>query len=194
MNTEAAAAGKRYWCEKSVYTITNQQLVDAVFPRARYICLFRNCLDQVDSAMQTLERDPSGQLYGYTQFIQNANNNTLHGLVDYWIWMTTNIMNYEAYNQTGCFRLRYEDLAQDSEATAKALFSFLAIDWEDDLLERVFLQQHKIGAGDHKITQTSRIETGSVGKSLQFSVADIDSQRIAQVNALHQQLGYAALS
>lgn len=193
MSSYTKAEEKDIWCEKSVFTIQHIKLIENVFPKAKYICLYRNCFDQVDSALDSFSTDPTGKAYGYTAYIQNANDKT-NGLVDYWLGMTTAILNYEKQNPKTCVRVKYETIASESETALRKLFKFIDVKWDKDLVDRVFSQHHKIGPGDHKILQTTEIKTSSINKKSQQQLSkNITPDRIQKINELHQQLGYSSL-
>lgn len=45
----AAQKGKAIWCDKSTMNINNLDILQQVFPDAKFICLYRNCMDLVYS-------------------------------------------------------------------------------------------------------------------------------------------------
>lgn len=185
------SAGKAWWCEKSVYTIDHFELIKSLYPNARFICLYRNCLDQVRSAIEVLQRyDPSGRIYGFTPFLINTQPNTEAGLVDYWISKTTGIMDVETKYPQSCFRITYESLVERRESTFDALFDFIGLDWSPDLLEKVFKVHHQVGPGDPKIVNTASIHLNSVGRGKEINRARISVDRVKSINKIHQRLGY----
>ncbi len=184
---------KSIWCEKSVRTLPEMSLIHQVFPNAKYICLYRNCLDQVSSALDIVNADTDMGDYGFDPFIKNANADVINGLVDYWIWMVSASLNYEQFNPKQCFRLPYEAIVNDTENLLKALFKFLGVAWDEQLIDRIFTQERKIGRGDYKIIDTQKIEKSSVGKKT-LDVQKISPDRIAKINQLHKAIGYELIS
>src|SRR5918996_23135 len=47
MQRYARAKGKRMWCEKTTENLQYLRFLCDVFPDAKYICLYRNCMDVV---------------------------------------------------------------------------------------------------------------------------------------------------
>jgi protein-tyrosine sulfotransferase len=190
MNEHANQLGKRVWCEKSVYTIDRIADIDFVFPNARYICLYRNCLDQVYSALETLEQHPKGEGYGYAPFLSREPENPVDALVDYWCAKTSAILSFEQSKPSQCFRLRYEDLVLESNAQLERLFRFLGSYWKTDMLDSIFTKSRRGGPGDHKILQTDRILTSSIGRGKELGNQNISANLLNNMNILQTALGY----
>ena len=89
---------KPVWCEKSVFTIDGIDLIKTAFPDARYVCLYRHCLDQVTSALETLGHHPTGRGYGFDPFLDQEAASPISGLVDYWRAKTSEILIFEREN------------------------------------------------------------------------------------------------
>lgn len=181
---------KVVWCEKSVFTVDNVGLIGEIFPDARYICLYRHCLDQVQSSLETLENFPTGREYGLDRFLERAPENPVDGLVAHWQAKTAAILKFEKENRKQCIRLRYEDIAVDSKVQLSRLFDFLDAHWDEGMLDTIFTSARRGGAGDHKIMKTNKILTSSVGRGNNLDVQSIPPDRIESANRLLRELDY----
>ena len=186
--------GKQVWCEKSVYTIDAIGMVQFAFPEARYICLYRTCLDQVGSALETLKNYPSGREYGFAPFLSRSPGNPVDALIDYWCTKTSAILRFEQDNPGQCIRLRYEDLVLESNAHLERLFGFLGSYWDRQMLDLIFTRSRKGGPGDHKISHTDRILMSSLGRGAEIGVQNISADRLEKMNPLLETLGYDTVS
>jgi len=181
-------SGKKLWCEKSISTVVHIGIIKRVFPRARFICLFRNCMDFVQSALQT---GALGVGYGYEEYINSRDpHRTVDSLVKFWCEKTRDILTFRQANAGQCLQVKYESLVSDPELTSRAIFRFLQLPFEDDLLARVFKTRHLAGPGDHKIYNTTRIEKTSVGLGRNVPVEQIRPDTLKLMNHLLVTLGY----
>jgi len=181
---------KTMWCEKSIFTIDHIARTKLTFPDARYICLYRNCLDQVKSAMETLKQYPTGKEYGLDPFLKKAHPNKLNGLTDYWIDKTHAILKFEREHPKQTIRINYESLVTDSGPTIERLLKFMGLEWDSTLLDSIFSSPHQKGPGDHKIYHTFKILPDSIGGGNDLPVGQISATRLKRVNELHKRLGY----
>jgi protein-tyrosine sulfotransferase len=182
--------GKAWWCEKSILSVEEAHLLKAMFPRARFLCLYRNCLDMTASGLEALRHQPTGRGFGFSPFLQNAWPSLEAGVVDYWIDRTTLLLGIEEKYPESCFRITYESLVERRESTCGALFEFIGVDWKPEWLDTVFEVDHHLGPGDFKIRNTDTIHTRSVGRGHTVDRAKIGRERIRKINQLHQRLGY----
>jgi protein-tyrosine sulfotransferase len=179
---------KKQWCEKSVSTVDHLPRIKKIYPRARYICLSRHCLDFVHSALETLTLAWG---FGYEPYIMARNsNNVVDSLVAYWCEKTRIIMDFGKENRDQCLPVKYESMVNDPEGTSRQLFEFLELNYDSKLLGRVFQSRHYEGPGDSKILTTNRIEKRSVGLGRKVKVARILPATLAQMNFLLKALGY----
>jgi hypothetical protein len=189
-----ASVNKEWWCEKSIYSIDYIEQIKSIFPDAKFICLYRNCLDQVGSSMEVMQRfDPSGANFGFTPFLTKTIPNVESGLVDYWTDKTVKMLKIEAKYPKDCFKLTYESIVKGKKSTFKQLFGFIGLDWDSALLEKVFTTHHTVGPGDPKIGDTNSIHSDSVGRGEGILCSKLTPNRIKAVNKIHQRLGYKKL-
>ncbi len=187
--------GKQAWCEKSVFSIDHLGLIRRLFPEARFVCLYRNCLDMVASGLEVLRRfDPSGQRYGFNTYLEQTRPLAEAGLADYWIDKTQRVLDAERELGGRAYRIEYEDLTAKSQATVPGLFEFLGVEYDPTLLDNVFQEKHVQGPGDPKIRQAQEIHVRSVGRGHAVSRVKIGADRVRRINELHAQLGYPELT
>ena len=181
--------GKRVWCDKSVFAIEDVEFLELAFPSARYVCLYRNSLDQVASALETLSTDMTGKIYGFDAFLARNRREPWNALADYWIARTRKILAFEEAKSGQCFRVRYEDIVQDTDARLESLFASLGSHWSEEMTASIFKRARKGGRGDTKIQNTDRILKTSVGRG-QDLVKKITIDRQRKINELHAVIGY----
>jgi protein-tyrosine sulfotransferase len=209
----AHSRGKKIWCDKTPANLKNLPEIESTFPEARFICLYRNSLDVVQSCMDLREKGMSYEwtvpymakhlqnyLAGYgmgqnpagkPQLI-NPLQNYLDAMLENWLDKTENLLRFEKNHPKTC-RLRYEDLIANPAQALDRVFKFLELEWNPSLLDQVFAAQHDQGGGDYKIDSTRQIEKEHVGRG-----AAIDSALLANIplslkerqTALNLELGY----
>jgi Sulfotransferase family len=184
--------GKRRWCDKSLGTASVAGWFTKIYPKAKFICLYRHGMDVIDSG---LEASPWGLIgYGFEQFSGPQPGNTVSALTAYWIEHTGRILGFERENGGRCLRVYYERLVAAPEVTAGEIFSFLGVDCVPGITTRCFTSVGAdAGPGDHKIRATSKITADSVGRGARIPVAMIPSLQLKVMNHLLEELGYTAV-
>jgi len=76
------------------------------------------------------------------------------------------------------------------DSTFKALFDFIGLDWDPDILNKAFEIHHNPGNGDPKISGTLFIHDNSIGLGKEVNLGNIGLDRIKEINKTHQRLGY----
>ena len=192
MTRYAGERGKQVWCEKSVFTADMIELVSAIFPQARHLCLYRDPMDFLASAMEAMQKNPSaGQGYGFASFLAQTPGQPLNGLLDYWLDKTGRILAFETANPGRSCRVRYEDLVRETSTTLDTLFGFLGLAWDRRLIDAVFETPHEQGPGDNKILETNKISDQSIGRGKDIASGNISPDRHQRMNNLLERLGYA---
>jgi hypothetical protein len=191
LNAYARGRGKRVWVDKSP-TITIQQIdrVFEIFPRARYFCLHRQCLDVVRSQLELSTY--SYRFPGLAPYVARTPENVVEAAVRFWCDLTQAELAFEAARPAVSLRVRYEDVARDPKAAMPAIFGHLGLEPPPDLLERVFKQDHGEGAGDPKIFFTTKIEDAS-GRGAVVPHRMLTPATRARADELSKQLGYPRL-
>ena len=183
-------SGKQIWSEKSVYTTDFIDIVSAVFPDARYICLYRDCMDFVHSALEVLHLDPSDQQFGLASYIGRHPDNKERALIEYWVDKASRMMEIERAQREHGIRVRYEDIVQSPTSVLAEMFGHLGLEWGQELTHSVFSSYHSIGPGDHKIRSTDRIKADRIGKGASLSTGAIPCELAEKVNNINRDLGY----
>jgi len=184
------ASGKVRWCEKSVATLRNIDLIKKLYPEAKYICLYRNCGDQLISAIETLEIDPLGASFGYEHFFKTANADKVGGLIDYWIWNSRQMLMFERKYPDNCFRITYESFVANPEGMVESLCDFLGEDYLEGLSSKALGRKKKFTPGDHKILSTQSVHSASVDKKGSVSKRPFSAKRLKLINEINSILGY----
>ncbi len=161
MNAYARSKHKSIWCDKTPLNLQHVDLLRATFPTARFVCLYRQCMDVVHSC---LEANPYGFISELSPYVARSPGNLIEAMVTSWLEKTESLLAFESSNRTRCFRLKYEDLVRDTDACLGGLFRFLGVPPESDIVSRTFLVTHDQGGGDPKIEFTRGIDPGSIGK------------------------------
>jgi len=187
-----AASGKSRWCDKSISTVDHLSHVLKVFPDAKFICLYRNCMDMVQSGLEVSRHSFSG--YGFTGFVLKRLDNTVAAIMDYWCDKAQKMLAFEELGRANVHRLRYEDLVFNPTQVVPKLLEFLGVEPDPGLIDRIFSVPHQGGPGDSNIVFTRRIEQGSVGKGSTISRRQIPSEQLTRANGLLERLGYPIIT
>lgn len=188
--------GRRRWCDKSIGTASMAGWFAGLYPKARFICLYRHCMDVIHSA---LEASPWGLMgYGFEQFAGLRGGNNVSALATYWTEHTSRILEFERANPDRCLRVHYERLVEDPERTAGQIFAFLGVAGVPGISWRCFTAGPDagdpaavMGPGDHKIRATSKITADSVGRGIRIPAELIPAFQLEVINRLLAELGYA---
>lgn len=180
--------GKARWCDKSVTSVDHLELLHGVFPDGRFIMLYRNCMDVVQSALDVSRFGYSG--YGFLSYIVRSPENTVAGLIDYWCDKAERALAFEALHPEATFRVRYEDLVHDPAGTVPGLLDFVGVARADELIGRVFSTPHEDGPGDANIAFTKEISQTSVGKGSAVPLQQIPDRQRERMNELLCRLEY----
>lgn len=181
---------KRLWCEKTPLNLRSLELIDRVFPDARHLCLFRNCMDVVHSC---IEAGRYGFVPGLAEYVQRHPNNVVAAMVESWIEKTERLLAFQRRRPDRCFPLQYEALVFDPEQVMAKAYGFLGLPFTPSMLDAVFTTAHDLGdgdSGDRKIRLTRKIEHRSVGKGSTISRKLIPLPLLERMNAVLRDLGY----
>ena len=145
MATYTQAKGKTVWCEKSPANVRHRELLAALFPEARFVCLYRHGLDVARSC---LEASRFGFIPMMEEYVRRTPGDTVQAAVQYWVDDTSALLDFERRRPDRTFRLRYEDVTADPEAARAPMFRFLGVEWDPGLLGSGFTARHDPGIGD----------------------------------------------
>ncbi|TDR45083.1 SCP-2 sterol transfer family protein [Tahibacter aquaticus] len=191
MSDYQSRVGKARWCDKSISTVDHLALVRSVFPDARFVCLYRNCMDVVHSGMEVSRFGYSG--YGFSSFVSKRPDNVVAAIMDYWCDKTAKALAFEERESGSVHRVQYEDLVFYPDQVVPALLQFLGMSPDPGLVERIFAISHQGGPGDSNIVFTRRIEQGGVGKGKAIPLRQIPAEQLQRANVLLARLGYAPI-
>jgi protein-tyrosine sulfotransferase len=189
MDRYAAGRGKRIWCDKTPSNLFSLAEIDATFPDARYVCLYRQSLDVVQSC---LDVSRFGFMHGLAEYVERNPRNVVAALLESWAEKTAVILRFEESHPSRCFRVCYEGLVNDPEPTLDGLFEFLGLQWDRSLLDHALTDPHDTGGGDPKIRRTSKIERDRVGNGarLRARLDTVPEGIVGKITELHLELGY----
>jgi len=190
MSCYIEAKGKQFWCEKTPMNLDYLSLLDTHFPDAKYICLYRHCMDVVHSSINLSKYR---FLPEHVPYVHRNPGNIIAAMTENWLEKTARLLAFEAAHADRCFRVKYESIVMQPEVTLRPMFAFLNVDWEDGLLERVFQSEHDVGEGDGKATLSSTIRQNSVGKGLEVPRSGIPDKFLNAIDDLLHDLGYVPL-
>jgi hypothetical protein len=181
--------GKRRWCDKSLGSHQHAELAARLYPDARFICLYRHCMDVIASGAAAC---PWGlHRFGFDSFAAEHPGNSVAAIGSHWLAAVRSIMAFEERYPDACHRVRYEDLVTAPEETAAAIFSFLGEDPVTDIASACFRTPHEgNGPGDEKIWFTNGISEDSVGSGIRVPAAALEPQVRHPVNEVLARLGY----
>jgi len=186
------AQGKTRWCEKSLGTVDIVEPLLGVYPKAKFICLYRHCMDVIDSALEATPWGLNG--YGFDTFATRFPGNSVAALAAYWCEFTDRTADFEQAHPDRCLRIHYEDLVTDSECTVNEIFSFIGVSHVPRITECYLTSGSGIlGPGDHKAVATRSISADSVGRGIRVPLDLIHPGQRTVVNQILTRLGYAEI-
>jgi hypothetical protein len=184
--------GKRRYCDKSLGTARFAELLQRVYPEAKFLCLYRHPMDVIASGLEACPWGLNG--YGFDPYIAGTPGNAVFAMARFWADNTAAITAAEELLKDACHRIRYEDMVADPEDTAQRIFSFLGVAAVPGIPGRCFTpDRERFGPADYKIWHTSSITTGSVGRGWSIPVGMIAPQVLEQINELARKLDYVAV-
>jgi protein-tyrosine sulfotransferase len=188
MGSYAAAKNKRIWCDKSPRNLNHLEILNEVFPDAKFICLYRHCMDVVHSFM---ERVQEGWMIDLKYYARNHGFRNHYGVyVDSWLEKTVTMMEFERDNPGRTFSLKYEDLVMNPAGTLSQMFSFLELNWDESILESVFSTRHDPGPGDPNVAFSKKIHADSVGLGSSIPRRYFNDRLVERINPVLEKLGY----
>jgi protein-tyrosine sulfotransferase len=187
MSKYATAKGKRMWCDKTTLNLQHLKILNAVFPDAKCICLYRHSMDVVYSS---IECSRLGFMPELAPYVQKTPENIVAAMVENWIDKTGKLLAFEREHQERCFRIKYEDVVLNPPATLRRMFTFLNLEWSDTLIDAIFTAPHDAGSGDRKILFSKKIEQNSLGKGSTLPHEDIPADLLGEMNRLLEELNY----
>ena len=181
--------GKSRWCDKSLDNVQQAGLLAQVFPDAKFICLYRHCMDVIASGVEAC---PWGlHRFGYDQFVTRHPGNSVAAIADYWLLCAHLALDFEQRYPERCHRVRYEDLVAEPERIAAEIFSFLEVESVPGITRTCFEREHEAdGPSDEKIWFTGAVTGGSVGRGAVVPVGAFPPGMLPVLNQALTALSY----
>ncbi|MGH9069767.1 MAG: sulfotransferase family protein [Acidimicrobiales bacterium] len=180
--------------DKSLSNVEQAELLLECFPEARFVCLYRHCLDVVCSL---IEASPWGfDAYGAATYVARSPVNFVAGLVDMWNLATTRQVEFAKAHPASTTTVRYEDLVRQPQVVMGALFKRFGLKAPEALRDsgdqrQLALDRHlNAGAADYKIAFTRFVDTASVGRGKTVPFAAVPRPLLEAANELLHGLGY----
>jgi hypothetical protein len=194
MEPYVAREGKTRWCEKSLPSLDQPELLAKVFPGARFVCLYRNSMDTIASL---LEASPYGfGAFGIEPYVRSSPGNLVLALGRYWVERAEHLQAFELEHAQRCVRLTYEDMVSAPEAALRPVFERLNLRWERACVasERVFARRtYGLTLGDGKIRYTNEIHRDSVGRGWRVPRDLLPIPLLERINLVNSKIGYEEL-
>ncbi|WP_026611510.1 MULTISPECIES: sulfotransferase [Methylocaldum] len=192
MQSYVAEGHARFWCDKSLVNLNHLQTIRQVLPEARYICLYRQCLDVVQSYISMCRLGFLPEVCGH---IQKSPHNAVAAIAEYWVERNSAILEFEKANAGRCYRVNYETLVRQPQETLSGLFAFLGLEWDDALLEKTFGKPRDgFAEGDIKFHFSKQVHTDSIGSGASLPLNTLPAPLRARMEALLAELGYSEQS
>jgi hypothetical protein len=184
-----ARRGKRLFCDKSLGSARNADLLTQIYPGARFLCLYRHPMDVIRSGLDACPWGLNG--YGFDQYIGGSPSNAVLALARYWLDHATHINQVEQAQPQRCHRIRYEDLVEDPEDVMREVYKFIGVRAAPGVAQACFSgDRERFGPADHKIWATSKVSGDSVGRGESVPAGLIAPPVTAAINELAATLGY----
>jgi hypothetical protein len=191
MDRYCRAKGARLWCEKTPTNLNHADLLARVFPRARFLCLYRHGLDV---ALSCLEASRWGFMNEVAPFVAMSPENLPLAMTRSWMVKTATLLDFEARHVERCRRLRYEDLVEHPDERLGEVLDWLGLPREAGLVERAFTTAHDAGGGDPGFWRTRRVRGDRVGRGAVEIRQRLPAEVFPRLARLLEALGYPAPS
>lgn len=187
-----ARRGKPRWCDKSLDSIFSADLLAELYPRARFVCLYRHCMDVVASG---IEACPWGlSRYGFDSFVAQNPGNSVAAVGSYWAETVRLMLGFEERQPERCHRVRYEDLAAAPEEVTAGLLRYLGAAPAPGITEACFSTPHEgDGPGDEKIWFTTKISGDTIGRGINVPADALPPTLREEINGLLNRLDYRTI-
>ncbi len=187
-----AKRGKPRWCDKSLDSILSAGLLAELYPQARFVCLYRHCMDVIASG---IEACPWGlSRYGFDYFVAQNPGNSVAAVGGYWAETVKLMLAFEESQPERCYRVRYEDLAAAPEEVTAGLLCFLGAAPAPGITVACFSTPHEgDGPGDEKIWFTTKISGDTIGRGINVPADALTPPLRDEINGLLDRLAYRTI-
>jgi protein-tyrosine sulfotransferase len=176
------------FCDKSLSTVDQADVVHRAFPAARFLVLFRHPLDVVVSGLEASRWGFNA--FGFAPYAQAAPQNHVAAILEYWCDRVERALDFERRHPDRCYRIYYEMMVRDPEETLSGVFGFLGLDWSRDILRRAFDGVRPHGPADYEVDFTGSVTARSIGCGSSVPLGQIPLPQRTRLNLLLAQLGY----
>jgi hypothetical protein len=181
-------AQKEVFCDKSLPNVDNVRLLLELYPRAKFICVYRNSMDMIASCVEACKW--GYQAYGLQSYIATNLENFVAGIARAWCERTEIISLVEEALPAQCRSVRYETLVTDPLGVAHDLCTFLEVVPDDTMTEAALEREHVGGHGDHKVLDTWSISLASLGRGSAVPISLLSDPALANMNRVLAKVGY----
>jgi hypothetical protein len=186
------STGKSRWCDKSPQSCWEADLLLRLYPEAKFLCLYRHCMDMIASAVEELPwgfgQRPQFEL---EPFVAQHPGNSVGACGALWAAHVGEMLKFEKNHPESCLRIRYEDLVTAPEDTTANIFSFLGVADVPGITETCFQIRHQgDNPGDKKILFTNKVNSRSIGRGVQVPRSLLPPQLSIEINQALEELDY----
>jgi hypothetical protein len=179
---------KRRYCDQSRGAAEHADVLRAVFPDARFLCLYRHPMDVIGSGLEASPWGLNGP--GFDPYADLPPRNTVLALAQLWAANVALIMAVEERFHERSHRVRYEDLVADPEGVGDRIFRFLGVAPVPGLPQACLAAEwERAGPPGHQAWPGARA-SGPVGGGWSIPAAMIGSPLTETINVLTDKLGY----
>jgi putative sterol carrier protein len=193
MQAHLRANGKSIFVEKWPGSSRFIDDYERVFPDAKYICLYRDPLDTIDSCIRTYGRlGFSGALSGS---VSQRPRNLMLAMAFSWMEETRRLLGIEKRLPTRAIRVRYEDVVTDPEKSLPPLFASLGVEWEPEIITKTFEVKHENpgATGDESTTYKRKFDASQLGVGTARVPLSQLTEAIDRIDEFSAELGYPPL-
>jgi Sulfotransferase family len=178
MTAVLASQGGSRWCEFTSAPMTAAATFARLYPQARFLVLHR----RADAVVRTIIAASRWGLAGseFTPFVSAHPGSSVAALASYWATHTSQQLDFEEAHRESCLRVRIEDLAANPEQTMLDIGGFLSLEASGG---PAWLSHDRAG---------QPVDAGPAATGI--PLVQIPPPLLAQLNDLHQRLGYPPLT
>jgi hypothetical protein len=179
--------GKQRYCDQSRGAAEHADVLRAVFPDAKFLCVYRHPTDVIAAGLEASPWGLSGP--GSDPYADLSPRNTLLALAQFWAANVALIMAVEERFHECSHRVRYEDLVADPEGVGDRIFRFLGVAPVPGLPQACLAaERERAGPSGQQIGTGAW--AGSMGAGWPIQAALIGSPLTEAINVLTDKLGY----
>ena len=179
--------GKQRYCDQSRGAVEQADVLRAVFPDAKFLCLYRHPLDVIASGLESTPWGLNGP--GSDSYADLSSRNTVLAIAQFWAANVALIMAVEERFHECSLRVRYEDLLADPEEVGERIFRFLGVAPAPGLPQACLTaERERAGPSGYQTGHAAR--PGSADGGWSIPAAMIGSPLTEAINLLTDKLGY----